>query len=183
MKKCASFLFFYIEYYDSVEKRRGEKAMRKIKQFIGFICLLVCSVIYDYQQPEIIQQQEKEYSYVILEGAFLREGKYEFEGKMTVQDIIEEVGVKEQANLEAISLESYVEDESRLYLPVFKENTISLNHATLEEFMTLKGVGEKTAQKIVDYRQQQPFEYIEDIMNISGIGEKTYLRLREDLCL
>ena len=47
----------------------------------------------------------------------------------------------------------------------------------------LQGVGEKTALKIIDYRQQHPFETIEDIMNISGIGEKTYLRLREHLCL
>ena len=49
--------------------------------------------------------------------------------------------------------------------------------------MSLQGVGEKTALKIIDYRQQQPFETIEDIMNIRGIGEKTYLRLREHLCL
>ena len=49
--------------------------------------------------------------------------------------------------------------------------------------MTLDGVGEKTALKIINYRQQQPFETIEDIMNINGIGEKTYLRLREHLCL
>ena len=49
--------------------------------------------------------------------------------------------------------------------------------------MTLKGIGEKTAQKIIDYRQETPFKMIEDITNVSGIGEKMYLKVREFLCL
>ncbi len=49
--------------------------------------------------------------------------------------------------------------------------------------MTLSGIGEKTAQKIIDYRKEQPFYTIEDIMKVKGIGEKTYLRLRDLLCL
>lgn len=57
------------------------------------------------------------------------------------------------------------------------------NNATIDELMTIKGIGPKTAQKIIDYRNQTPFKTIEDIQNVSGIGEKTYLRIRELLCL
>lgn len=157
--------------------------MKKKFQMIGFIILVFCSVIYDFQKPEEKNEDVKPMSYVFLEGEFLKVGKFEFEGKMTVQDIVDCVGISDQANLEALSLSSYIEDESRLYLPTKKEHCISLNHATKEELMTLKGVGEKTALKIMEYRKSHPFENIEDIMNINGIGEKTYLRLREDLCL
>ena len=73
-------------------------------------------------------------------------------------------------------------NESKLYLP-HGQNLISLNHASLDDLMTLKGIGEKTAIKIDEYRQKTPFQTIEDLMNIQGIGEKTYLRLREYLCL
>lgn len=49
--------------------------------------------------------------------------------------------------------------------------------------MTIKGIGPKTADKIIDYRNEHPFATIEEIKEVSGIEEKTYLRIRELLCL
>lgn len=158
--------------------------MKKKYQIIGFITLLLCSIIYDFQKPELVEVNNQEtYSYVILEGAFLKQGKYEYEGKKTVQDIVDEVGVTSTANLNALSLHSELKDESTIYLPVQSQKSISLNHASKEELMSLDRIGEKTAQKIIDYRQKQSFTCLEDIMNVQGIGQKTYERLRENLCL
>ena len=157
--------------------------MKKKYQIIGFLILLFCSVVYDFQKPESITNKEKPSSYVVLEGEFLKQGKYEFDGQITIQDIIEDVGVSEKANLKAISLTFIVKDESSLYLPKKTDLSISLNHAKKEDFMKLDRIGEKTAQKIIDYRKQISFTCLEDIMNVSGIGEKTYQRLRDNLCL
>ncbi|PSM51209.1 ComEA family DNA-binding protein, partial [Campylobacter blaseri] len=45
----------------------------------------------------------------------------------------------------------------------FLFSTININTASKEELMSIKGVGEKTAEYIIDYRKDKKFEKIEDI--------------------
>ena len=59
------------------------------------------------------------------------------------------------------------------------QETVELNTATAAELQTLPRIGERTAERIIEYRQEHGgFEKIEDLMNIRGIGERTFLRLR-----
>jgi competence protein ComEA len=57
--------------------------------------------------------------------------------------------------------------------------TINLNSATLEQLEALPGIGPKTAQLILEYRQKSGgFKKVEELMNIKGIGEKSFLKLK-----
>ena len=59
---------------------------------------------------------------------------------------------------------------------------ININTATSEELQTLKGIGPKTADKIIEYRQNNgAFKTIEDIQNVRGIGAKTFEKLKSRL--
>lgn len=58
---------------------------------------------------------------------------------------------------------------------------VNLNTATKAELMMLPGVGEKTAEKIIEYRKMQQFSSPQDIMNIKGIGEKKYEKMKQYL--
>ena len=56
---------------------------------------------------------------------------------------------------------------------------VDINRATLAELDTLPGVGPRTAQRIVEYREENDgFTRIEELMNVRGIGERTFLRLK-----
>ena len=56
---------------------------------------------------------------------------------------------------------------------------VDLNTATAAELEALPGIGPRTAELIIEYREEQgPFTKVEDLMNIRGIGERTFLRLR-----
>ena len=59
---------------------------------------------------------------------------------------------------------------------------VDINKATAEQLESLPGVGEKLAQRIVEYREQQgPFGSVEELMNVRGIGEKSFEKLRDRL--
>lgn len=59
---------------------------------------------------------------------------------------------------------------------------ININTATAGELATLKGVGAKTAQAIVDYRQMfGNFSSVDDLTKVKGIGDKTLEKNRHRL--
>jgi competence protein ComEA len=57
---------------------------------------------------------------------------------------------------------------------------IHLNTATAEELETIPGVGPVTAQRIIDFREQNgPFRSVDELDAVSGIGPKRLEQLRE----
>ncbi len=61
---------------------------------------------------------------------------------------------------------------------------VSINHGSLEGLMLLDGIGEKTAQKIMDYRKAQGgFKSLEELKNVPGIGDKKFEQIKNDVKL
>ena len=59
---------------------------------------------------------------------------------------------------------------------------VNINTATKDELMRLNGVGEKKAETIIEYREENGlFNKKEDLMNIPGIGQKTFENLQEHI--
>lgn len=57
---------------------------------------------------------------------------------------------------------------------------VNINTATSEQLQTLPGVGQATAQAIIDERTNNgPFTSTEDIQRVSGIGEKKYAKIKD----
>lgn len=57
---------------------------------------------------------------------------------------------------------------------------VNINTATKEQLVTLNGVGESTAEKII---QGRPYVVKEDLLDVSGIGEATLAKFSSEICI
>ncbi|WP_148512175.1 ComEA family DNA-binding protein [Sulfurospirillum multivorans] len=68
-----------------------------------------------------------------------------------------------------------------MFLVVSLWAKVDINSANVEELSSLKGIGEKKAQAIVDYRKvNAKFKTIDDLTQVKGIGSKIVEALKSE---
>jgi competence protein ComEA len=97
--------------------------------------------------------------------------------------------VKEDDNLQTLLSDAAVEPDAdlshiELYIPREGEDQspqkLDINRADPWLLEALPGIGEVTAQAIVDYRSENgPFRRIEDLLKVSGIGPVTFAKIKD----
>lgn len=136
--------------------------------------------------------------YVDIGGAVNEPGLYELDRGARVKDGVTAAGgVTGDADTAQINLAKKLNDEEKLYIPKIGENAsppesssshtqsgaVSIQNGSKEDLMRLPGIGEKTAEKIIEYRSTHPFTEIEDLKEVPGIGEKTFESLKSNIQL
>ena len=138
---------------------------------------------------------EEGYIYTHITGEIKKAGVYKMKAGTRMDDLVKEAGgLTEDADIDLINLSEKLVDEERIIVPAkgaseadetshaassVQTKKININTADLYELTSIPSVGEKTAQKIIDYREKKKFKKIEDIMNIEGIGENKFKNMKD----
>lgn len=67
-------------------------------------------------------------------------------------------------------------------VPAQADDKVNINTATVDELQEVKGIGEKTAAAIVQYRKTHgDFEDVDELVEVKGIGEKKLKKIRDEV--
>ena len=136
--------------------------------------------------------------FVDIKGAVKNPGVYQMKSGDRVKDALDAAGgLTGEADSQKVNLAQRVEDQMVIVVPkvgeeateipagvtskeASKEGSVNINTATVEELKTLKGVGEKKAEAIIEYRKKNgSFKTKEDLMKVRGIGKKLFESFQE----
>ena len=136
--------------------------------------------------------------FVDIKGEVKNPGVYQMKVGDRVKDALEAAGgLTDEADSQKVNLAKRLEDQMVIVVSKVgeeaeeipagatskeeaKEGKVNINTATVEELKTLKGVGEKKAEAIIEYRKKNgSFQTKEDLMKVRGIGKKLFESFQE----
>ena len=124
---------------------------------------------------------------ITVNGEVESPGEMELPLYSSVGDALEQAGLLEDADTEALNPQIILKDHDVLNIPGRSDSEIlkvSINTGTIDQLCLLPGIGESTAQKIINYRETNGlFRTIDELTNVKGIGPAKLEKIRDLIIL
>jgi|GEM_PF-518172 len=110
----------------------------------------------------------------------------ELHGFSSEQDImlVKGIGIKTYAKIKKYLIKFETKENENSYkneTKLLSNVLVDLNTATKKELMSLKGIGSSYADRIIVFRNQNPFTKKEDLMKVKGIGKAKYDKIKNKI--
>ncbi len=122
------------------------------------------------------------YEAIAMAGGFSKEADSAYHNLARSIEDGERIYILSAAETKELTAEQQVAGEEGVGGAVQANGLINLNTATVEQLMTLPGIGEARAADIIAYRAKiGQFTDIEELMNVSGIGEARFESVKDKI--
>ncbi|NMM64557.1 DNA-binding protein [Clostridium sp. P21] len=137
---------------------------------------------------------------VYINGEVKNPGVYKLKDGSRAQDLLNSAGgFSETADKCKLNLAKKLKDEDYIYVDrkndknisasgsignssISQDGKVDINSASKEQLKTVPGIGDTTAQKIIDYREKNgSFKSIEDLKKVGRIGDKTLEKIKDKI--
>lgn len=151
------------------------------KEYLWIVLLLVYFMF--IKEAEVVYLPCESSGNVVVEikGEVEYPGIYEVSDDTRVFSIIERAVLTTDANIIDVDMARTVIDEETIVIPSiydFQPSLIDINTATVDELLSLPGLGETKVEAILTYREFQEFSSVEELLKVNGIGESTLENIR-----
>lgn len=156
--------------------------MRRVFFFSLFVVLIFVLFFIEYfYQPLKSEVQEISVQVIYHEKTH----NLKLEAYSTLSEALQMIKLGDDVLESALNLNEILSHRDVINIPLIQEiQCISINFADTEALVSIKGIGPKTAQSIIDYREEfGKFQSLEDLLSIKGIGEKKLAAMRDFICL
>ena len=189
---------------------RDKKRLIRILLIVFILLLALMLRLYENSKSDITVDSSMDVKAegeicVDIGGAVVTPGVYTVSSGTRLYEVIDLAGgLISNADTDSINRAEYVEDGQKIIIPVRPQQTgneaadgsgagegaaaavsgtglVNINYADKEELMTLPGIGEAKAQKIIDYRSSTRFRKKEDIKSVNGIGDAVYNSIKDSI--
>lgn len=154
-----------------------------------------------FNETTVADNKEVKNITVYINGEVKNPGVYKLKDGSRVEDLVKEAGgFTENANQYKLNLAKKLKDEDYIYVEkntgeknnssntvssnsgVLSGGKVNINNASKEELKTVPGIGDVTAEKIIEYREKNGgFSSIEDLKKVGRIGDKTLDKMRDKI--
>jgi competence protein ComEA len=137
-----------------------------------------------------------------INGEVKNPGVYKMKSDSRVEDLVKLAGgFTESSDRNRLNLAKKLRDEDYIYVDkkgdvkngttassalsnsgVGQNGKININTASKDELKSISGIGDVTAQKIIEYREKNgTFSTIEDLKKVGRIGDKTLEKIKDKI--
>lgn len=155
-----------------------------------------------FNETSVVESKDVKDMTVYINGEVNKPGVYKLETDSRMEELIKLAGgFTENADKSKLNLAKKLRDEDYIYVDkksevsnaqsssqsnrssgIGQDGKVNINIASKEELKTVPGIGDVTAQKILDYREKNGrFSSIEDLKKLGGIGDKTLEKMKDKI--